>query len=441
MTTPDIDQLPPHSPEAEQGILGCVLLDDTLAGQLRPEWFYELKHREIADAILVLAAAAKPVDTMTVRVALREKGKLDEIGGQAYLSELADATPGPSMFSHWRGILEDKAKLRLVIRVGTESAAKASEPGASGAEILDAFERDALAIRRAIGKDTGETDLKATLSELTDDWDAVMAGSAPPGIKTGFYDLDKLIGGLKPQQLFVIAARPSVGKTSLALNIAERVVLDDHLPVGFFSLEMSSKELLQRLVCGRARVDASRLNEGKPSEQDIRKLTVAQAAIFKAPLRIVDKGGLSMAQLTGLARHMTQQHELKLLIVDYLGLLRSGERSRSRYDETTLVSNGLKVLAKELNLPVIALAQLNRDSDRENRPPRLSDLRDSGAIEQDADIVALLHRGDDQTGDMQKVDLILAKQRNGRTGRVQLLFHRAFTRFESAAFEKAYKAA
>ena len=428
-----IDRLPPNEPGAERAALGCALQDASLASELRPDWFYDLRRRQAAETLLGMAAERKPIDAATAYQAITAAGIGDAM---QLITDCDNACPSPANFPYWREILREKLTLRRMIQTAQQAIADAFEADLDTTrkplECLDEFERAALSIRRKLaGSGEDEVDKRAALLELTDEYEQATKDGRPRGLVTGFYDLDKLIGGLKPQNLFIIAARPAIGKTSLALSIAEHLAIDDRLPVGFFSLEMAGKELLHRLACSRARVDGAHLNEGKATERDIKAITTATAKIAKAPLHICDTGSLTIAQLTARARRMVQRHGLKILIVDYLGLLRSGDKGRSRYEETTLVSNGLKALAKELNLPVIALAQLNRDNDREGRAPRLSDLRDSGAIEQDADIVGLLHRDENQTGETQIVSVILAKQRAGRTGKVDLIFNRAFTRFEN----------
>lgn len=440
MTTPQSssDRLTPHSPEAEQSVLGCILLSpnecmaECIEKSKGAAVFYDLRHQAIFDTVAKMFASREAVDVITLQQRLKDGGRLEEVGGISYLAALPDTVPSTANLGYYLDIVLEKHQLRKVLQACARGADRVYNHEGKVEALLDEFERDVMAIRRDFaGAGQGEVDLKTALCENIDEYEAAMRDGKPPGVRTGFHDLDKLIGGLKPQQLVIIAARPSVGKTALALNIAEHVAIEDRLPVGFFSLEMSGRELIHRLTCGRARVDGSVLNEGRMREQDFKAVTVAQGQIANAPLFICEQGGLTLAQLTARARRMVQQHQLKLLIVDYLGLVRSGEKGRSRYEDITLVSNGLKALAKELNLPLIALAQLNRDTEKENRAPRLSDLRDSGAIEQDGDIIGLLHRDENQTDDTQRVSLILAKQRNGRTGKVELKFRRAFTRFEN----------
>lgn len=428
----DMDDRLPHSPEAERAALGSAILSPALAPELRPEWFYDLRNREVADALLKLATEAHGIDPAIVAHRLKQCGMESP---ETFVMELADACHSPANFPAWRATLADKLVLRSVITHGhtaIQAATEADRNGGNVVDVLDATERAALAIRTGHGAGDGDgtVDLRATLEELSHEYDRAEKEGKPCGLMTGFHDFDKLTGGFRPAQLVVIAARPAVGKTSLAMNIAEHIALDQRLPVGFASLEMSGKELVHRLACSRGRVDSARLNDGTSCERDKQRLSSASGQIVRAPLHIFARGGVTLAQLTAQARRWKQAHGIRLLIVDYLGLLRSGEKGRSRYEETTLVSNGLKCLAMELDLPVIALAQLNRDTEREGRVPRLSDLRDSGAIEQDADIVALLHRSTDEAGN-EDTALVIGKNRSGATGRIGLVFRRQFTRFET----------
>lgn len=428
-----IDCLPPHDSSAECAAIACAILDPQIAPELKTDWFYDFRYKTAADVLLEMAANGKAIDPGTVAQRLTSGGMAD---AKALVDQCINQCHSTANFPYWRDILLDKFTLRRIVQTAQRAIARVYESAITKpVDLLDEFEREALAIRQqADGGNDNEADIHTTLLDLVADYEQAHVKGKPRGLATGFNDLDRLLGGLKPQQFLVIAARPSVGKTALALNIAERVSVQDRLPVGFFSLEMSAKELLHRLACSRARIDGMKLNEGRASDEDIKALITAHAEIAKAPLFICDRGGLTLAQLFARSRIMLQRRGIKLLIVDYLGLLRCGEKGRSRYEETTLISNGLKALAKELRLPVLALAQLNRDSDREGREPRLSDLRDSGSIEQDADCVALLHREErDATNAGQSVRLILAKQRSGRTGIVNLVFIREYTRFESTA--------
>jgi replicative DNA helicase len=427
-----IDRLPPHSPEAEQGALGCVLLDGQLADELRLDWFFDLRHRSLAEVIQDMAREGNPVTLESVGQRLLELKQDNTVGGLAYMADLPGKTT-PSMLAHWRDILEDKLALRRAVATASKAIQSAYQPGASADTVLDNYEKNVLEIRQT--GSPGDMTIQELMGECLTYLEEAQANPGKlRGLATGFPDFDELTNGLQPQQLVVIAARPSVGKTALALNIADHVVINQGLPVGVLSLEMSAGQLALRLACSRASVDSMSAMKGNLTKADIHKLTAAITTIRRAPLHICDEGGLTIGQVRAKARRMVQRDAVKLLVVDYLQLLRSGDRYLdNRVTEITLVSNGLKALAKELNVPVIALAQLNREVERDQRQPRLSDLRDSGSIEQDADVVALLHRHGSVDGDQQPVDLIIAKQRNGPLGKVELTFLRNFTRFESGS--------
>jgi replicative DNA helicase len=430
MNTPD--RLPPFDMEAERGALGCCLLDPCLIAEVRREWFYDLRHQKLFDALTDLSASGKPVDVSTFCHHLSDRGLIEAVGGLQYVSVLPDVAPSAHNLPYWKKPLGDKLLMRRILTAAIEAAGLVYDPTASAEEILDTFERNALAIRQNDGPE--QRDIKTLVQEAIDEFQECFEHKGKiRGVATGFLDLDCKTHGLRPGQLMVIAARPSVGKTSLAMNIGERVAIDEKVPVGIFSLEMTGRELVFRLQCCRARVNLSDALSGELSERDFQGLTVASGEIAKAPLFIDDTPGLSIGQLRARARRMKQNHGIELLIVDYLGLLRAGEKRPNRYEETTIISAGLKGIAKELHLPLIALCQLNRDSERDKRKPFLSDLRDSGSIEQDADLVALLHRAEGNSNEPQSVTLILAKNRTGPTGDVDLTFLPAFTRFESAA--------
>jgi len=302
---------------------------------------------------------------------------------------------------------------------------------------LEDFQRRALEVGLGASESPGEVDLRRELQQLSIAYERAAQGILPDGIRTGFCDLDRILGYLPPQSVCLVAARPGVGKTSFALNVAAHVALHEAKPVGFVSLEMAGGELLNRLVCARASVDSAVVRRGELNAAEIKRVTAALGALASASLHFYDRGGLTMSQLNAVARRLVQAHKVELLIVDYLGLLRSGERGQSRYEETTLISSGVKALAKELRVPVLLLAQLNRASVREGRAPGLADLRDSGALEQDADSVVLLHK-DGEDANPQPVRLTVAKNRNGPTGAIDLLFWQQFTRFDQAAKGEAW---
>jgi replicative DNA helicase len=446
------DRLPPHSPEAEQGVLGCVLLSpNECMGQCiekfksGEEVFYDLRHQTIFKTLAEMYDAREPIDIITVQQRLKDKQLLDEVGGIAYLSTLPDTVPSSANLSYYGEIVQEKFLLRKMIRICTDVVNRVYDFEGEVDGLMDEVERDILRISesRVQSQTTTIKDLVKKAINTIEDFH--QRQGTLTGVGTGFNDLDKMTSGLHGGEMIVIAARPSMGKTSLAMNIAEYVSIDLRLPVGVFSLEMTSDSLVLRMLCSRSRVNLRNVRDGFLAERDFPKLTGAAGKLANAPLFIDDSSGLSILQLRAKARRMHQQYGIKLFVIDYLQLLHStARRAENRQQEIADISNGIKSLAKELNVPVIVLSQLNRELEREkNRKPRLSDLRESGAIEQDADLVGLLYKpnsGDDDENaapaaeeEAAPINLLIAKQRNGPTGDVNLTFLKSYTRFESAA--------
>jgi replicative DNA helicase len=446
-----VDRLPPHSVQAEQGVLGCMLLSpNECIGECitklhgGPESFYDLRHQTIYKALVSMFDAHEAIDVITLQQRLKDHQLLEQVGGITYLAGLPDTVPSAANLSYYLGIVRDKFLLRRMVQVCTQVASRVHDFEGEVDEFMDEVERDILRISES--RVTGE---EVKIRELVTRAIATIekfhqGQGALTGVGTGFMDLDKLTTGLHGGEMIVIAARPSVGKTSLAMNIAEHVAIEQKLPVGVFSLEMTAESLVLRMLCSRARVNLRNVREGFLAERDFPKLTGAASKLTSAPLFIDDSSGLSILELRAKARRLHQKCDIKLFIVDYIQLLHStSRRADNRQQEIADISSGIKALAKELNVPVIVLSQLNRELERDkNRKPRLSDLRESGAIEQDADVVGLLYKpssGDDDDSaptaeeDAVAVNLLIAKQRNGPTGDINLTFRKPFTRFESAA--------
>ena len=445
-----LDRLPPHSVEAEQGVLGCVMLspNDCLGHCIEkfksgPEVFYDLRHRTVFEVLLEMYERKAAIDVITVQQVLKDKQQLEGIGGLAYLASLPDAVPSAANLDYYLEIVREKYVLRQMIGTCTEVVSRAYEHQGEVDALLDEVERDILRIsgdRVA----TSAPNMKELVHRAIHHIEMYHQRQGQlGGIATGFVDLDKMSDGLHEGEMIVIAARPSMGKTSLAMNIAEHVATSLRLPVGVFSLEMTAEALVMRMMSSLARVNSRNIRDGFLSERDFAKLTTAAGQLAKAPLFIDDASGLSVLQLRAKARRLHQQHGIKLFVIDYLQLLHStARRAENRQQEIADISNGIKALAKELKVPVIVLSQLNRELEKDkNRKPRMSDLRESGSIEQDADLVALLYKPnvpDDDDGpsveqDAVPVNLLIAKQRNGPTGDVHLTFLKSCTRFESAA--------
>jgi replicative DNA helicase len=446
-----LDRLPPHSLEAEQGVLGCVLLSpnesmglcvDKLKGGA--ETFYDLRHQTLYDLLVGMYDRKEPIDLITVQQKLKDSGTLEGVGGLAYLSNLMDAVPSAANLAYYLDIMREKFVLRRMLRACTQVIGRVHEHEGEVDALIDEVERDILKIseEREEAGIRGMKDLVRGAIDLIQSYHARAGGLT--GIGTGLADLDKLTSGLHEGEMIVIAARPSVGKTSLAMNVVEHAIINEGLPVGVFSLEMTSESLVMRMLCSMARVNGRAIRDGFLSEQDMRKLTGAASKMAKAPLYIDDTSGLSILQLRARARRMWQQHGIKLFIIDYMQLLHSSSRKAqdNRQQEVAEISSGVKALAKELKVPVIVLSQLNRDVEKRGKSetPKLSDLRESGSIEQDADVVGLLYRVEseedenDAAADSIRVNLMIAKQRNGPAGiDVKLIFRKGLTRFESTS--------
>lgn len=438
------DRLPPHSPEAEQAVLGCIMDDAATAvpdcvevfrGQSDP--FYDLRHQEIYAVCLALYETKAPVNVISVMQWLKDHQKLEQIGGLDYLAQLQEnALPGSSVAT-FAETVRDKSLLRRMIQACTGVVSDVYEHEGQVDEILDACERKILSISESRVALKSESMHNLVLGAIDRIEAAHQRGGAVSGLSTGFADFDKLTGGLQPGEMIVIAARPSVGKSSLAMNIADHVAVDLRLPVGVISLEMTAQSLVSRLLCSRARVNLANIRDGFLAERDFGKITGAAGKLKDAPLYIDDTRGLTVLQIRAKFRRWWQQHRIKLGIIDYLQLATAGGRWESRQQEVAAISCGVRNIAGELGIPILVLAQLNRDVEREkSRKPRLSDLRESGAIEADADLVGFLYRpehDDDDESEACRVNLLIAKQRNGPTGDIPLTFLRQFTRFESAS--------
>lgn len=449
---PSVDRLPPHAPDAERGVLGCILLspNDALGECLRtlrsgPDAFYDLRHRELYNHVVQMYDARQPIDLITLQQRLRDQNQLEAVGGFAYLNQLLDAVPSAANLAYYIEIVLEKHLLRRMLQTCTGVITRVYECEGDVPSLLDEVERDILHINeeRERPETKGIKDLVNTAINTIEELYARQGMLS--GVSTGFGDLDRMTSGLHKGEMIVIAARPSMGKTSLAMNIAEHIAIDLHLPVGVFSLEMTAESLVLRMMCSRAEVNLRDVREGFLAERDFPRLTQAAGEISSAPLFIDDTSGLSILQLRARARRLWQQHDIKLLVVDYLQLVHSESRRSkdNRQQEIAEISSGIKALAKELQIPIIILSQLNREFEKDkSRKPKLSDLRESGAIEQDADVVGLLYKptGTEDEESVPRdepsgvpVSLLIAKQRNGPTGDVPLTFLKRFTRFKPAA--------
>jgi len=451
-----LDRLPPHAPDAERGVLGCILLSPNEAmGEcvriIKPgaEAFYELRHQALYENLVRMYDAQLPIDLITLQQRLRDQNQLDAVGGLTYLNQIADAVPSAANLEYYIEIVLEKHLLRRMLQTCTNVISRVFECEGDVPALLDEVERDILRINEE--RERPETKaIKDLVNSAINTIEELHARQGMlSGLSTGFTDLDKMTTGLHKGEMIVIAARPSMGKTSLAMNMAEHIAIDLKQPVGVFSLEMTAESLVLRMMCSRAEVNLRDVREGFLAERDFPRLTHAAGEIAGSPLFIDDTSGLSILQLRARARRMWQQYQIKMLVIDYLQLMHSDTRrgKDNRQQEIAEISSGIKALAKELEIPIIILSQLNREIEKDkSRKPKLSDLRESGSIEQDADLVGLLYapsKDDDDEKDRVSVpqddgsgvavSLLIAKQRNGPTGDVPLTFLKRFTRFKSAA--------
>jgi replicative DNA helicase len=436
----------PANIEAERSILGAILLDNLAYNQaaehLKPEDFLLDSHRRIYSRMIDLSEASHSIDLITLCEELSRKSELETIGGAAYVSGLLDGVPDRPSIENYIKIVRDKSLLRSLIHTATAAIARASEQGDAAEEILNDTEAQIFQLsEKRIGR--GFMGVQEIIRESFGSVDAFLQrGSRITGLETHYVDLDEKTSGFQKSDLIIIAARPSMGKTSFAMNIAENVAIEDRKTVAVFSLEMSKEALLQRMLCSVARVDAHKFRTGSLWQDDMRKITRAIEQLAEAPIFIDDTPGITISEMRAKARRLLQSKgSLDLIVVDYLQLMSGGgKRYENRTQEVSAISRGLKALAKELAVPVMALSQLSRAPESRgagDHRPQLADLRESGSIEQDADVVAFIFREEVYKPDDPELDgvaeLIIRKQRNGPTGTVKLAFLKSSTRFESRA--------
>jgi replicative DNA helicase len=453
-SSPDIHRALPHSVEAEQGVLGSMLISprDIIADvveKINENYFYIPAHQTIYVVLVDLWNAGQGIDLITFTQVLRDRNLLDTVGGASFVTSLFTFVPTAANVGYYLEIVRDKYILREIISACTEGARRSYEEQDEVDDLLDEVEQKIF----AVGEDRFKGQTLTMKDQVMDAIEAIeklweQKGSLT-GLATGFTEFDRMTSGLHSSEMIVIAARPSMGKTAFVMNVVEHVAVHEKRPVAVFSLEMSSQQVVQRMLCSRARVNLKKVRDGFLADSDFDKLTNAAAKLAEANIYIDDTAGLNILELRAKARRIKSKHQIELIVIDYLQLLRSTSRrgQDNRQIEISEISAGIKGLAKELNIPIIVAAQLNRNP--ENRTgdskgrPRLADLRESGSIEQDADLVGLLVRQEyyadteeekDETEG--KADLIIAKQRNGPTGDVPLTFRKEFTRFEDRAREE-----
>ncbi len=438
-------RLPPQAPEAEQSVLGGLLVDtrrwDEVADLVKSGDFYLRAHKEIFLAVKTLQEGGHPVDVVTTSEWLKNKGTLEQSGGLAYLGELANRTPGTTNVTAYARIVRERSVLRALLDAAAAISDKAYQPeGLDTEALIDFAEKAVFSIsdsdRRSLA---GFQDIQGLLTQAVDRIEELFqSGAGITGVSTGFKDLDNLTSGLQESDLVVIAGRPSMGKTSLAMNLAENAAVGSKLPVAVFSMEMPGQQLAMRMLSSLGRINAHRVRTGQLHQEDWPRLTSAMGLLDQAPIFVDDSAALTPSELRSRVRRLTREHgKLGLVIVDYLQLMQTGESAENRTVEVSNITRALKIIAKEAQVPVAVLSQLNRGLEqRPNKRPIMSDLRESGAIEQDADLILFIYRDEVYNEDSPEkgtAELIVAKQRNGPTGTVRLTFLGEFTRFENYA--------
>lgn len=433
-------RVPPHDLEAEQAVLGALMLRPVaihdIIDLLVPDMFYARKHNIIFKTILELTDKNEPVDVLSIANRLKEKKSLDQIGGNAYLNELMGNVPSTVNVRHYGDIVYKKFILRSLIDASEQIATLAYEQNEMDvADIIDSAEKNIFRITQSINTKNAFVSIKQSLVETWEQIEYLQEHKGEVrGVPTGFPDLDKLLAGLQKSDLIILAARPSVGKTTFALDIARNVALSG-VPVGIFSLEMSANQLVQRMLSAESRVDAWSIRTGHGlSTEHFTALQEAASRLQKAPIYIDDQAGNSIVKMRSVARRLKSEHGLGLIVVDYLQLMTTSKNHDSMVNQVTEISRSLKGLARELDVPVLALSQLSRAVEARGGKPRLSDLRDSGSIEQDADLVMFIHREDryrEQAERDNMAEILVEKHRNGAVGKVDLMFDGKTTSFIS----------
>jgi replicative DNA helicase len=432
-----LDRVPPQNIEAEQAVLGAILLHSdaliTAMERISSDDFYRPSHQKIYEAMMELSGDNEPVDLITLTATLQDKQQLEDIGGVTYLSELANSVPTAANVDYYAAIVEEKSMLRRLIRAATQIVSNGYASSDDVADLLNEAEQRIFEIsqRRSSSGFISIRDVLMEVFERVEFLYSHKGGST--GIPSGFVDLDKMTSGFQRSDLIIVAARPSVGKTAFALNIAQNVGVRAKETVAIFSLEMGAAQLVQRMICAEANVDATRMRTGFLEGDDWEKLTMAIGALSEASIFIDDSPSITVAEIRAKCRRLKQEKGLGMILIDYLQLIHGRGKGDNRQQEVSEISRTLKQIARELNVPVIALSQLSRGVEqRQDKRPMMSDLRESGSIEQDADIVAFLYRDDYYDKESEKkniIEIILAKQRNGPVGTVELAFLKNYNKF------------
>ncbi|WP_223805839.1 replicative DNA helicase [Ornithinibacillus gellani] len=429
---------PPHNIEAEQAVIGAIFLEpeafSTASEILLPQDFYRAGHQRIFEAMMRLADRGEAIDVVTVTAALENSKNLEEAGGVSYLTEIATSVPTAANIGYYSRIVEEKAVLRRLIRTATDIVTNSFDNEDAVEDVLNEAEKGILEVSGRQNSGSFKQ-IKDVLIEVYDNIEQLHQSKTDiTGIPTGFRDLDRITSGFQRNDLIIVAARPSVGKTAFALNVAQNVAVNTDENVAIFSLEMGAEQLVQRMLCAEGNIDAQRLRNGQLIAEDWGKLTMAMGSLSNAGIFIDDTPGIRVSEIRSKCRRLKQEHGLGMILIDYLQLIQGSVNSKeNRQQEVSEISRSLKGLARELNVPLIALSQLSRGVEqRQDKRPMMSDLRESGSIEQDADIVGFLYRDDyyDQESEKQNIiEIIISKQRNGPVGTVELAFVKEYNKF------------
>ncbi len=442
------NKLPPFSMEAEQSVLGALMLDnrawDRIADRIVAEDFYRPGHRAIFHTMSRLVGRSQPLDTLTVSEDLRANNEIEKVGGEAYIFELAQKTPSAANIAAYADIVRERSILRQLIETATDITENAFDTqGQTPRDLLDAAEQRVFNIAEQHSRGSGPVDISKLLVQTTDKIDTLYHNKGQiTGVSTGFNDLDEMTSGFQAGDMVIIAGRPSMGKTTFAMNIAEYASLKQDKPALIFSMEMPGDSLVMRMMSSLGRIDQHRLRSGNLTDDDWPRITSAVGMLSEAKMYIDDTPALTPIEMRSRARRVARQYDgLSLIMIDYLQLMQVSGKSENRTNEISEISRSLKGLAKEMNCPVLALSQLNRSLEqRHDRRPVMSDLRESGAIEQDADVIAFIYRDEvynEDSPDKGIAEVIIGKQRNGPIGKIRLKFHGRYTRFDNLAAEDA----
>ncbi len=431
------ERLPPHSLEAEMCVLASMMLDKEQIGSIatligEKDAFFQADHQIIFERLVEMYQAGKSIDPVIIREELSRRKLLEEIGGTAYLAQIINTVPSAAHGMHYAAIVREKFMLRQLIAAANDTLRDVYSATEGAKIVVDRAEKRVFDIAQKEVSSTVQP-INAVLQEV---WEMI-TGAGQRGVMTQFHDMDEMLNGLQKGEMIIIAARPSMGKTAIAMNMIEQISADQQIPAAVFSLEMSKQQLAQRMLCSRGNIDSHKLRKGMLSNEDHQKLAMVVGELAKAPIFVDDSAGLTVLELRAKARRLKREHNIQCMMIDYLQLM-DDPNGENRQQQISTISRGIKAIARDLMIPVVCLSQLNRASEgRDGHKPRISDLRESGAIEQDADVVMLLHRedyyhqGEDGYQQTNMAEIIVAKQRNGPTGTIELNFDGRCTRFRN----------